>query len=67
MGNVCYIFAMALNPLLSAPIISAYCVVSVALSRAILKERLQLSQYICIGMVVAGIVVMAASEIVSAV
>ena len=63
LGNVCYIFAMALNPLLSAPIISAYCVVSVVLSRTILKERLQLSQYISIGMVVAGIVVMAAPEI----
>lgn len=67
MGNVCYIFAMALNPLFSAPIISSYCVVSVVLSRTVLKERLQLSQYICIGMVVAGIVVMAASEMVSAV
>lgn len=67
MGNVCYLFAMALNPLFSAPIISSYCVVSVVLSRTVLKERLQLSQYICIGMVVAGIVVMAASEMVSAV
>lgn len=67
LGNVCYIFAMALNPLLTAPIISAYCVVSVVLSRTVLKERLQMSQYICIGMVVAGIVVMAVSEIVSAV
>ena len=65
MGNAFYIFAMALDPLLTAPIISAYCVVSVLLSRIVLKERLNPSQYLCVGLVLAGILVMAVSEIIS--
>lgn len=65
LGNAFYIFAMVLDPLLTAPVISAYCVVSVVLSRTILKERLKPSQYLCVGLVLAGIIVMAVSEIIS--
>ena len=65
LGNAFYIFAMALDPLLTGPIISAYCVVSVVLSGTVLKERLRPSQYLCVGLVLAGIIVMAVSEIIS--
>lgn len=64
MGNVFYIFSMALNPVLTAPAISAYCVVSVVLSRIILKEKLKPSQYFCVGLVLAGILIMAVSELI---
>ena len=65
MGNAFYMFAMAIDPLLTAPIISAYCVVSVVLSRTVLKERLQPVQYLCVGLVLCGIVVIAVSEVIS--
>ena len=65
LGNAFYILAMALDPLLTGPIISAYCVVSVVLSGTVLKERLRPSQYLCVGLVLAGIIVMAVSEIIS--
>ncbi|MBQ0111335.1 MAG: hypothetical protein KBS41_05380, partial [Oscillospiraceae bacterium] len=61
-GQIFYVYAMAKNPVLSAPMIASYCIVSVALSRIILKEKLKLSQYICVFTVIAGIVLLGISE-----
>lgn len=61
-ANVVYIYAMAMKPVLAAPIISSYCVVSMLLSRLIMKEKLCRAQYVCLGIVVAGILVLGISE-----
>ncbi len=61
-GQVFYVFAMSDKPMLAAPLISAYCVVSMILSRIFLKEKLKTAQYICLFAVVAGIIVMGISE-----
>jgi len=61
-GQIFYVFAMASNPVLAAPLISSYCIVSVLLSRIILKEKLKVSQYICIAAVIVGIILLGVSE-----
>lgn len=61
-GQVFYVFAMASNPVLAAPLISAYCIVSILLSRVILKEKLKVSQYLCVALVVIGIIILGVSE-----
>ena len=57
-GQVFYVYAMAAKPLLAAPMVASYCIVSVLLSRVLLKEKLTVSQYICVVAVVAGIVML---------
>lgn len=57
-GQFFYVFALAANPAYAAPMISAYCVVSVLWSRIFLKEKLSLRHYIAILATVVGIVVM---------
>lgn len=61
-GQIFYVFAMASNPVVAAPMISSYCIVSVILSRIFLKEKLKLNQYITVGLVIAGIVLLGISE-----
>ena len=61
-GQVFYVFAMAENPVLTAPIVASYCIVSVILSRAFLGERLKRPQYVCVFIVICGIVIMGISE-----
>lgn len=61
-GQVFYVYAMAANPVLAAPMIASYCIVSVVLSRFILKEKLKASQYACVIAVVIGIVMLGISE-----
>ena len=56
-GQVFYVFAMARNPVVAAPIVASYCVVSVLLARVFLKEKLKAAQYACILAVIAGIIV----------
>ena len=56
-GQVFYVFAMSRNPVLAAPIIASYCVVSVLLGHVFLKEKLKPAQYACILAVIAGIIV----------
>ncbi len=57
-GQVFYVFAMARNPVVAAPMVASYCVVSVLLGRFILKEKLKPSQYACIIAVIIGIVIL---------
>ncbi len=57
-GQVCYIYAIAANPVEAPPIISAYCVASVIWSRIILKEKLSVKHYIAITLAIIGIALM---------
>ncbi len=61
-GQVFYVFAMARNPVLAAPLVASYCIVSVLLSRIFLKEKLKLSQLACVVAVIIGIVLLGISE-----
>lgn len=61
-GQIFYVFAMAKNPVLAAPVVASYCIVSVILSRIFLKEKLEKSQYICVTLVIVGIVILGISE-----
>ena len=53
---------MARNPVLAAPMVASYCIVSVLLSRVFLKEKLKLRQYLCVAAVIVGIVILGISD-----
>lgn len=59
-GQFAYIYALAdtSHVALAAPIISAYCAVSVLWGSIFLKERLSFKHYLCIAAVVVGIVIL---------
>lgn len=61
-GQVFYVYAMAKKPLLAAPMVASYCIVSVILSRIFLREKLKASQYACVISVIVGIVCLGISE-----
>ncbi len=61
-GQIFYVYAMAAKPMLAAPMIASYCIVSMILSRVFLKEKLRLSQYLCVLAVILGIVMLGISE-----
>ena len=62
-GTMTYIFAVASNPILTAPITSSYCLVTIILARIFLKERLTKKQYLSLAILVIGIALLAVSEI----
>ncbi len=61
-GQYFYVFAMADNAVISAPMISSYCVFSVLLSRIFLKEKMSKKQYAVIAAVIIGIAALGISE-----
>jgi len=61
-AQIVYVFSMAKRPTLVAPIIASYPIVSVLLSRIMLKERLLPKQYAYISVVLIGIVMLGISE-----
>jgi len=61
-GQVFYVFAMAKQPVLAAPFVASYCIVSMILSRIFLREKLRNSQLACVIFVVLGIVALGISE-----
>lgn len=61
-GQFAYIYALAANPVGAAPVISAYCVLSVLWSRIFLKEKLSVKHYIALICVFAGIITMGIAE-----
>jgi len=61
-GQFFYVFAMSGNAIISAPLISAYSIVSIILSRIFLKEKLSKKQYAIILYVIAGIVMLGISD-----
>ena len=63
LGTLAFTFAVGLNPILTAPISSSYCLVTIILARIFLKERLTRKQYLSLAFVVAGIALLGISEI----
>lgn len=61
-GQIFYVFAMARKPLVAAPMVASYCILSVILSRLFLKEKLERSQLFCVIAVIFGIVLLGISE-----
>lgn len=61
-GQFAYIFAIGANAIAAAPVISAYCMMSVVWSRIFLKEKLSKKHYIMIIICVIGIVILGALE-----
>ena len=61
-GQVFYVYAMARRPLLAAPMIGSYCILSVILSRVFLREKPGCARYLCVFTVIAGIVLLGISE-----
>lgn len=57
-GQFTYVFAMADNAIVAAPMIASYSIFSVLLSRIILKEKLNWKQYCVIGIVMCGIAIL---------
>ncbi|MGI5888222.1 MAG: EamA family transporter [Oscillospiraceae bacterium] len=64
-GQAAYIYAIAdtEHVALAAPMISAYCMLSVIWSSIFLKEKLSWKHYIMIAVVIAGIVILGASDV----
>ena len=61
-GQFTYVYALGSNDAVAAPIISSVCVVSLLLSRIVLKEKLSWKTYTFIAIVIIGILLLAISE-----
>ncbi len=61
-GQITYVYAMSGNGLVAAPLVASYCVMSVVLARIFLKEKLSLKQYLVIGCVFVGILLLGIVE-----
>lgn len=61
-GQFFYVFAMAGNAIIAAPLIAAHGIFSVILSRIFLKEVMSPRQYMMIGIVMLGIIFLGVSE-----
>ncbi len=61
-GQLTYVYAMSGNGAIAAPILSSVCVVSLVLSRIFLKEKLTKKQYLFIGIIIVGILMLAVFE-----
>lgn len=57
-GQFTYVYAMGDNAIVAAPMIASYSIVSVLLSRLVLKEKLNKGQYIVIAVIMAGIAIL---------
>lgn len=66
LGTLTFVFAVGINPILTAPITSSYCMVTIILARIFLKERLTKKQYLSVAFVIAGIALLGISEIFNA-
>ena len=65
-GTMTFILAAASKPILTAPITSTYCLVTIVLARIFLKERLTKKQNQGLGILVLGIALLGISEIIRA-
>ena len=61
-GQLTYVYALGGNDAVAAPILSSVCVVSLLLSRIFLKEKLSKKQYLFIGIIIVGILMLAVIE-----
>ena len=62
-GQVFYVFSMAENATIAAPIIGSYCVLTMLLSRIFLKEKLSKTEYTGIFLVLAGVIILAVLDV----
>ena len=65
-GTMAFTFAVGISPILTAPITSSYCFVTIVLARIFLKERLTQKQYLSLAFLVVGIALLGVSEIINA-
>ena len=63
LGTMAFTFALGINPILTAPMTSSYCFVTIVLASIFLKERLTKKQYLSLAFVVIGIALLSISEI----
>ncbi len=61
-GQFVYVRAMSGNGMIAAPMIAAYSIVSILLSRIFLKEKLPWKQYVAVGAIMLGIVILGVLE-----
>ncbi len=61
-GQLTYVYAMSGNGAIAAPILSSVCVVSLLLSRIFLKEKLTKKQYLFIGIIIVGVLMLGILE-----
>ncbi len=61
-GQFVYVRAMSGNAVVAAPMIAAYSIVSILLSRIFLKEKLPWLQYIAVGTIMLGIIILGVME-----
>ncbi len=61
-GQFTYVYAMSGNGLVAAPMIASYCVFSVVLARIFLREKLSVKQYLTVGLVFVGILMLGILE-----
>ncbi len=61
-GQFVYVRAMSGEAIIAAPMIAAYSIVSIILSRIFLKEKLPLKQYIAVFIVMIGIIILGIVE-----
>lgn len=62
LGQFFYVYAISGSGIIAAPLISAYSIVSIMLSRIFLKEKLSKKQYMVVIFVILGIVLLGISE-----
>lgn len=63
LGQFTYVYAMSGNGTVAAPMISAYSIISVILSRIFLKEKLDKKQYLIISLVMIGIILLGITDV----
>ncbi len=63
LGQFTYVYAMSGNGAVAAPMISAYSIISVILSRIFLKEKLDNKQYLIIALVMSGIILLGTTDV----
>ena len=61
-GQFAYVHVIGGNAVVAAPMIASYCIVSVALSRIFLKEKLPAKQYVCVFAAFAGIILLGLAD-----
>lgn len=62
-GQFTYVYAMSGAGIIAAPMISAYSIISIILSRIFLKEKLSIKQYFIIGLVMLGIILLGITDV----
>lgn len=62
LGQFTYVYAMSGTAIVAAPMISAYSIVSIVLSRIFLKEKLNKKQYAVIALVMIGIILLGITD-----